>query len=375
MRIAVDTRFLHSDEMPELRNFTREVFGQLAVQHPEHEFIFFTDSASYGDLNSLKNVTTITITPKPTNVLLHKWWYDVRLSLALKKYKANIFIATYGLASLTTSIPQILIVRDLAFLKKRIYSPRNNYFYYKKYSSAFIKKSKSIVTLSNFVKEELAARYQVKKEAVQTLGSGTSASFKPIEWEEREEIKAQFAQGCEYFVFTGGLHPRANLLNLLKAFSIFKKWQKTNMKLVITGRFDTAFEKELDKLNSYKYRNEVFIKRDLSQTEMSAVVAASYAMIFPSYYEGLAMHVLDAIQCEVPLITSGNSSMSEIAGDAALYADPAKPEEIAEQMKKIFKDEQLRNKLIEAAKGRAKLFSWNKTAALLWQVIEQVVSK
>src|SRR5207253_6366910 len=113
------TRFLHSSEVPDLRNFTNEVFGRLAVQHAEHEFIFFTDRPLNGAISFPENVTTVALTPRPTNVLLYKWWYDVKVSLALKKYKADAFIATCGLASLSTSIPQVLIVRDLAFLKKR----------------------------------------------------------------------------------------------------------------------------------------------------------------------------------------------------------------------------------------------------------------
>lgn len=375
MRIAVDTRFLHSNEVPDLRNFTNEVFGRLAVQHTEHEFIFFTDSLVTDPVTFPQNVTTVAITPKPTNLLLYKWWYDVKLSFALKKYKADVFIATYGLVSLTTSIPQVLLVRDLAFLKKRNYSLRNDYRYSKKYASSFIKRSRAIVALSEFVKDELVSVYKLKKEDIQTLGSGADASFKPVEWERREEAKDRFAEGCEYFVFTGGLHPHASLINLLKAFSIFKKWQKTNMKLVIAGKFYPGSEKELHKLRSYKYRNEVFIKKDVSETETAEIVAASYAMVFPSSYEGFAGPVLEAMKCEVPVITSANSSMSEIAADAALYADPAKPEDIAEQMKKLFKDEQLRNKMIQVAKERSKAYSWDKTSTLLWHVIEQVVSK
>lgn len=375
MRIAVDTRFLQADDKPELRNFTQEVFIRLALQHTKHDFIFITDSKISGAVTLPKNVTTVTLTPRPTNVFLYEWWYHVKLALAIKKYKADIFIATYGLGSLTTSVPQVLIIRDLAFLQKRAYFSYNSYSFYKRYTARFIKRSKSVVSLSDFIKEELAAHYKINKQTIQTITAGTDSSFKAIDFEEREVIKEQFAEGCEYFVFTGGLHPGANLLNVLKAFSIFKKWQKTNMKLIVTGTFDPAFEKDLEKLNSYKYRNEVFIKKGLSQIELSSVVAASYAFIFPSYYEGFAMPVLNAMQCRVPVITSANSSMSEIAGDAALYADPDKPDDIARQMKNIFKDEQLRNKLIEAGKARSELFSWDKTTSLLWKVIEEAVSK
>lgn len=374
MRIAVDARFFEADNAPTLRDFTKEVFERLYIQHPNHQFIFLTESPLTRLDNLPNNVAIVTITPKPTNIITYRWWYDVKLPFVLNKQKADIFIATYGVASLTASINQVLIVRDLAFLQKRRVLAKNILGFGKAFFSRFIKKSSTIVTLSEFVKEEIAKISEYDRQRMYTIATGADAAYTPIEWDEREEIKTRVAEGCEYFVFTGVPHP-ATLLNVLKAFSIFKKWQKTNMKLIIAGPFNYAFEKELEKLTSYKYRNEVFIKKELSSGELSKVVAASYAMVFPSIYEGFAMSVLNAIQCHVPLITTANSSMSEIAQDAAVYADPTKPEELAGQMKKIFKDEELRNGLIVAAKQRARQFSWDNTARRLWLVIEQTVSK
>ncbi|MCW3112745.1 MAG: glycosyltransferase family 4 protein [Segetibacter sp.] len=374
MRIAVDARFLEANDKPALRDFTKEVFERLSVQHPNHQFIFFVDSRLTHSVDWPLNVTMVTITPKPTNFVSYRWWYDVKLAFALQTQKADVFIAAYGIASLTTSVPQVLIVRDLAFLHKHGVLARNSFSFYKTFFSRFIKKSSAVVTLSHFIKEEIATIAQVEGQNIYTIASGADAVYQPLHSEEREEIKAQVAEGWEYFVFTGILHP-ASLLNVLKAFSIFKKWQKTNMKLIIAGPFDHAFEKELEKLQSYKYKNEVFVKKELSAKELSKVVAASYALVFPSLYEGFALPVLNAMQCEVPVITTANSSMSEIAEGAGLYVGPGEPGELAEQMKKIFKDEELRNALIAGAKQRAKQFSWDSTAERLWKAIAQTVSR
>jgi glycosyltransferase involved in cell wall biosynthesis len=374
MRIAVDTRFLHAGNNPDLKNFTAEVFQRLSAAHPEHHFLFLNDTKADDLAGTPPNVEYVTIRPKATNLLSYKWWFDVKLPLTLKRYKADLFIATYGIGSFTSSVPQIVVVRDLAFLKKKHASYDGSLNVFKRFFANFIKRSKAVVTLSDFVKEELVKHYKVDKATVRTIGSGAGSSFQPIDWEEREAVKEQFADGYEYFVFTGGLHPRSNFLNVLKAFSIFKKWQKTSMKLVIAGAFD-AIEKDLEKLPSYKYRGDVLIRRNLTQIELAKVVAASYALVFPSSYEGFAVPVLEALQCAVPVITSRDSCMSEMASEAGLYVNPARPEEIADQMKKIFKDERLRNELIEAARLRSGNFSWDKTAALLWQAVEQVVSK
>ncbi len=375
MRVAVDTRFLQNEKMPALQSFAKEVVERMVKLHTEHQFIFFFDDASNGFAGFAANVSVITITPRPKNMLMYKWWYDIKLPLALKKCKADVFIALNGLCSLHTSVPQVLVIHDLAFLHQKLSNtadyPRT---YYQQNTFDFIKKAAAIAVPSDFINQELRVNYKTGEKTIYTVASAAGSLFKPVDWQQKEEIKQQYAAGCEYFVFTAGLYPGSNLVNVLKAFSIFKKWQKTNMKLVIAATLSNH-EMKQDKFNSYKYRDDVFFTDNLSDTVLSSVIAGSYALISLLLYEGFGMPVLQAMQCEVPAITTSNSAMSEIAGEAALYADPAKPEEIAEQMKKIFKDEQLRNKLIEEGKQRTHLFTWDKTAALLWQLAEQAVSK
>lgn len=374
MRIAVDTRLLQSAEMPETAEFTREVFTRVAEQQPRHQFIYFVDSVLSQPYTFPNNVTVVAITPAPSNILLYKWWYDVKLTLALKKNKADIFVASYGLGSLATSVPQIFIIRELAFLKGKNYFPYNSYFFYKKFTSGFVKKAKVLVTLSDFLKQELVSLFKVNKDSIQTIGAAVSEPLKPITWEQKEQIKERYTQGCEYFIFVNSIH-QTSLLTTIKAFSIFKKWQKTNMKLLVTGNCNEATKKELQKLTTYKYKDDIVLKEQISKEEKQLIIAAAYAMIFTSFYEGFATPVLEALQSGVPVITLKNSSMSEIAGAAGLYIDNTNPADIAEQMKTVFKDEQLRSRLTEAGIQRAATYDWNKTATVLWKVIEQAVCK
>jgi len=373
MQIAVDTRFLQSAENPGYAKFTSEVFCRLANQHTEHRFLFLQDKVHDASFALPENVTTVTITPEPKNLITYKWWYDVKLPLALKKHQPDLFIGSYGFCSLSTPIPQVLIVHDLAFLHKGLAGAASGKNFYKKYFPAFIKRSKAVATLSGFVKEEIESKY-TSDTTIKVISSGAADHFKPMEWEQREQIKEQYTAGCEYFVFTAGFEPASRLLNVLKAFSLFKKRQKTNMKLVITGEL-AFYKKEFEKLNTYKYRNELVILENLTGIEKAKVVAAAYAFIFTTGYPGFAAPVVEALQCEVPVIASAKTSAQEIAADAALYVDAGKPEEIAEEMKRVFKDEQLRSKLITAGKERAKLFTWNNTTTLLWQLIEEAVCK
>ena len=145
------------------------------------------------------------------------------------------------------------------------------------------------------------------------------------------------------------------------------------MKLVLAGRLAWKYGSFLEKMKSYKYRNDVVLTGYLEENELVKLVGSAYALVYPSFLEGFGVPVLEAMQCNVPVITSTNSSMEEIAGDAALFVDPASFEDIAEKMMLVYKDEKLREELIRKGQLITPQFSWDKTAALLWQAILRAV--
>ena len=158
-------------------------------------------------------------------------------------------------------------------------------------------------------------------------------------------------------------------MNLLKAFSLFKKRQQTGMKLVFIGRLAWKYESFTASLKTYKYRNDVVLTWYVPEEELVNIIGAAYGMVYPSLFEGFGVPVLEAMKCEVPVITSYGSAMQEIAKEAALYADPAHHTDIADKMMLLYKDENLRKEMIQKGKQVIKEYNWDNTAALLWQCI------
>ena len=375
MLIAVDARFGRWEKMDDGSDFIKKILHPLLENTNQFQFILFTDG-EYKWLEGLPtNVRVRKIASKPITNLTFRWWFDLKLSFLLKIEKVDLFIGNIGLVSCLTNVPEILIIRNLSFFREKGVFNFKRQRYYHPLTGFCIQKAKAIVTVSEFVREEITQKTGNHGMVVRSIGQGPNDFYQPIDADSRANVQHQFSEGCEYFIFVGGLHPRANFLNALKAFSIFKKWQKSNMKLVVAGKLEADVEKSLELLKTYKYRHDVVIQNNPIGLEMSQLVGAAYALVFPSFYEGFATAVLDAMQCGLPVITSAKSSMSEIAADAALYAHPEKPEEIAEQMIRIYKDEKLRTTLVNAAKERATLYNWGKTAGLLSTVIEETISK
>jgi glycosyltransferase involved in cell wall biosynthesis len=267
------------------------------------------------------------------------------------------------------------VVHDLGFLHYAEGYEKSHLFYYKRYTPLFLKKAKSIATVSHFSKNDIIKTYNTPEEKISVVFNGIKDVFQPLAYEAQAVVKETYTEGKEYFIYVGAIHPRKNLVHLLKAFSFFKKRQKSNMKLVLAGRLAWKNDAFLELLKTYKYRNDVVLLHYVEdETALAQLVASAYAMVYPSLFEGFGVPVVEAMRCGVPVLTSKGSAMEEISQGAALYFDPANMAHIAEQLMLIYKDERLRAQLIEQGTTVAQQYTWQATTAALWDCINRAVT-
>jgi len=369
MVIAVNTRFLLTDYLEGYGNFIYETFKRITQNHPEHQFIFIFDRPYDERFVFGKNVKAVVTGPAARHPLLWKLWYDIKVPAVLRKYKADVFVSCDGFCSLRTKVPQCLVVHDLAFLHYPSFIKKSHLLFYKRYTPKFLTKAISVATVSEFSRQDIITQYKTDATKIDVVFNGVKEIFQPVSDEDKAATKNKYTDGKEYFVYAGAIHPRKNLMNLLKAFSVFKKRQQTNMKLVLAGRLAWKYESFKEKLKSFKYRNDVVMTGYVDDKELFQLIGSAYGMVYPSLLEGFGVPVLEAMQCDVPVITSANSSMQEIAKDAALYVDANSHNNIADKMMLLYKDENLRKELILKGRQIAKQYNWDKTADLLWQNI------
>src|SRR5688572_9633609 len=322
MRIAVNTRFLLNAYLEGYGYFLYETLRRITTNHPEHEFIFIFDRPFERRFIFSSNVTAIVTGPPARHPLLWKLWYDVKVPGVLKKQKADLFLSMDGFCSLATQVPQCIVIHDLSFLHYPKFISASHLYYLKKYTPRFLSKARSIATVSAFSRNDIQKHYSVAPDKIDIVYSAAKSVVKPVSQQVKEEVKKKYSNGQEYFLYTGAIHPRKNLLNLLKAFSVLKKKQKSNIKLILAGRLAWKNQSFIEALKTYKYRDDVLVTGYLPEQELVELTASAYALVYPSLWEGFGVPVLEAMRCEVPVITSSNSAMQEIAGDASLYADP-----------------------------------------------------
>lgn len=346
---------------------------ETAAINSRHQFIFITSAPIVGPLTTSSNITCVVSSPRANNVLLWKLWLNYTLPAIVRKHKADILINTGGVCSLRSRLPQLLFSADLSFLNFPDFFQKRQLNFLKKNMPAFFAKTKNIVVGSDFIAKQIIRHYSINGKKISNFPLIAGDAYQPIDWQQKELVKEKYAEGKEYFLFAGEIHPGNKLVNLLKAFSFFKKRQKSNMQLIIAAYNYNEHDPFIETLKTYKYKKEVHLLFNLSANELVKVTAAAYGFVYPSLYDGLGIFPLQAMQCGVPVITKDTSALHKRTAGAALYIDPENFEDIAEKMMLLFKDENQRNELIK--KGRSKVQednNYNSKVFLLESLLKEI---
>lgn len=351
-----------------------EVFSAMAAAQPQHQFFFITEN-THTAIPETVNVKKVLLSQQSGNPLLWKLWYHYKVPVALRKIKADVLVSAAGIYSLRTKLPQCLLLHDLWLLHYPEWYSKRYVSFAKSNLTVGLQKAQSVITFSAFTKNELAGKYKTGEHRIQVLYPAPNKNHQPISWKERERVKEKYAGGKEFFLFHGPVHSRSNLINLLKAFSFFKKRQKSSMQLLISTGNLLANNTFVESLRLYKYRNEVQLLPGIDAVELRNLTAAAYAGINLSPCTSDHYFLQHAVQSGVPVIAGNIGAAPEMLGEAALYADAASHENIAEQMMLLYKDENRRNELIKKGLAQAGLHSFAETCNSLWQNIQAIAKQ
>lgn len=366
MIIAVNKRFTKSSQGNGYEQVMNTTLRALAQKYPQDQFLFIYDRPWLPEISFPDNVKIIVAGPETSNRLRLKYWLNYKLPALLKKHKADILINTDGCCSLRTKKPQCLLVNDLGFLEHPQGMKRSIARFYKKNMQDFISKAGVVAAGSEFIQKQLKEKYEIDK-PLELILPGIDETFVPLDWKEKEQVKESHSDGKDYFLCSGSIETKY-LLTILKAFTLFKKRQKSSMLLLIVGEVDPAFKKEF---KSYRLRNEVRILENLSTRERSAITGTAYAMLHIADHGNMEMPVLESMRSAVPVITSNIPSIITVYEDAALYTITNDPKDIAENMMLLYKDEDLAKKLVAAGMQLAKRQEPASSAGILMQCINK----
>lgn len=374
MRIAINTRFLLSNNLEGIGWFTWEVAKELVTNHPEHHFIFLFDRPFDPAFIPADNVKGIVVQPPARHAVLWWWWFEVAIPRVLKRHKIDVFLSPDSYCSLSSRVPTVMVCHDIAFCHYPMQVPLHGRVFYRHYVPKYLQRAERIISVSEFTKQDIIRQYQTPAQKIAVACNGVRSVFRVLNEAEKEGIKLQFSQGRDYFFYLGSVHPRKNVARLIQAFDQFKKATPSPIQLLIGGRMAWQTEAIEQALSKAKHREDIHLLGYLDDAQLAKVLGAALALTYPSLFEGFGVPLLEAMHAEVPILTSSSSSLPEVAGEAAIIVDPMDVDAISDGLQQIYASPATRKDLIEKGRLQRQNFSWKKAGSIVWDNILQAQS-
>ena len=378
MNIGIDASRAFVKERTGTEEYSYQLIKNLAMMDlKDHQIFLYARKNSVIDFDLPGNFKLKIISP-------NKFWTQIGLASEMMKNKPDVlFIPSYA-------VPQIHPTKTVVTIHGLEYKYFSECYSLKErslleFNTRFsLKLASKIIVPSESTKKDLIKFYKVKEGKISVVYHGVN-SIKYSVLSIKQDKKSFNV------LFIGRLEKRKNIVNLIKAFEIFKKdfknplnplFQKGtlappflkgageifNIKLTLAGKAGFGFQEIKKAIQESLYKKDIILKNYISESEKDEFYKKADLFILPSFYEGFGLPVLEAMSYGIPVICSNNSSLMEIAGDSALLVDPNDVEEIAKAMSKVF-DDDLRNKMIEKGFENVKKFSWGKCAKETMEVL------
>jgi glycosyltransferase involved in cell wall biosynthesis len=375
IHIAVNTRLLLPNKLEGIGYFEHETLRRIVTTHPDIIFHFLFDRPYDPQFIYGPNVCPVVLAPPARHPILWYIWFEWAVGSYLREHKIDLFLSPDGLGSLRGNTPSLLVLHDIAYVHYPEYVPRLTRWYYQHYIPSYLAQASRIATVSAYSKQDIARHYSISPNKIDVVYSGVRKWFTPLDATAQQVVRDTYTEGQPYLLYIGAIHPRKNLGRMLEAFDQFKTAHDSPLKFVIVGAHGWQNSSLTLLYNSLAAREDILFMGRQTDEAITAITAAAYALMYVSIFEGFGVPPLEAMQSHVPVITSSVSSMPEICGDAALFADPLDVSHITRQIATLWTDDSLRDTLIARGISQVTKYSWDKSAELLWYSCNQVLDR
>ncbi len=376
MKIAINCWILRNKNVDGIGNFCIEVVRHLAMSHPQDEFLLLCDKKFTEDYFNFPNVSIHRVLPPYRHPVLYVVYMETVVKYFLRKHQPDIFIGIEGFLSLGAKTPQLPVIHDLNFEHYPQDLPFRNRLYYRNFMPRFAAKAGRIATVSSYTKNDLVDKYKVSAEKIDVVYCGIKQKFQPLSKTEIADTRQKYTDGNPYFFFVGSMHPRKNLIRLIKAFDIFRKNNpQQKHRLVLSGNIlwdHKMFDKVLSEIS---FKNDIIFTGRVTDEELKNLLGSAVALAFVPTFEGFGLPIVEAFQAAVPVVCSNVTSMPEVAGGAAFLVNPFEENDIARGLEEVANNTVLSQSLVEKGKKRKEFFNWQKTADLLYESVLKTINQ
>ncbi len=359
MKIAIDAAQAAADKKTGIEYFSYQLIDSLLSNDKKNKYTILTNKEVRFSTNNYE--------------LIHskkkRFWNKFQLPLLLMRGNYDAFLEPGYMLPSYCPRNSTTYVHDLGFKHyAECYSIKNKLLQESALKSA-VKKAKAILFLTESSKTDFQTFYPNFRRRMQVTGLSidegrfinTKESTKPIK--------------DDYLLYVGRLEKKKNILNLVKAFAILCKEKSFKHKLILAGKHGYGYEKIEQEIKKNNLGNKIIITGYISDDALPSYYKHASLFVFPSFYEGFGIPILEAFASQTPVVCSKSSSLPEVAGDAVKYFDPEKPEQIAETISVVLGSKKEADKLVKLGSERLGKYSWKMTALKVIEVFNSLDEK
>lgn len=317
--------------------------------------------------NDFSQIKSLSWSNKIFNYFLQKTLSWPKLDLLLGK--PDVFWSphfNFSSFSKNSKTKKVITVHDLSFLRHpEFFSWRKIFWHFALGVKKILSQADGIIAVSENTKSDLVELLGIDENKIRVIYSGLNKSIITGAINSVTNFFPKLNLDLGYLLYLGNIEPRKNLVNLIKAYELWRLNLKSGDKilpLVLAGAKGWKTKKIFSTWKKSKFKKDIYFLGYVNDEIQEALYQSASLFIYPSFYEGFGFPPLEAMAKGVPVITSNVSSLPEVVADAALIINPYEPLELAEAIGLILKDDNYRRQLITKGLKRAELFSWEKTA-------------
>jgi glycosyltransferase involved in cell wall biosynthesis len=382
VRVAVDARPAVFPQKTGVGYYTWHMLEHLPAVDPDTEYLawYLNARALAGGPRRLLAGLPVTErwTPIPSR------WFE-RLSTRFELPRVDWF-ARFDVLFAPNFVPPptrsrrfVVTVHDLAFRLHPETAPQSTRWWLARIDRT-LQRAAGIIAVSESTKRDLLELYGVDGDRVAVVPHGVDRQvFRRPSQEEVERVRRRFGIVGPYLLSLGGIEPRKNLPNLVRAYAQLPP--EVRPALVLAGgsvewnrEGREALEQALREL-PWEVSERIVLTGYVAEADKVALLGGAEALVYPSLYEGFGLPVLEAMACGTPVVTSNVSALPEIGGDAALLVDPRDPAAIASALERLLQDEELRHELTTRGAARAARYTWEETARRTAEVLHRAAER
>ena len=381
MRVGIDcTAAAH--QRAGIGRYTRGIVGALARLGGEHAFDMIVaggEGAARGpgslgvglEIPDNFRIRTLPLSPRFWTTIWHRLHMPLPVDLILGP--VDVFHSPdYVLPPLRRG-KTLVTIHDLSFLRHPEGAEPNLRGYLCAAVPHSLEKADLILGDSENTRQDIIELFGVRPERVQVVYPGVDQAFRVIEDQQAlAAVKEAYSLDYPFILSVGTLEPRKNLIRLLDAYAVLRAGGDLEHKLVIAGGKGWLYDGIFRRVEELSLQEDVTFLGYLPEEHLPAVYCLSDLLVFPSLYEGFGLPPLEAMACGTPVITSDSSSLPEVVGEAGLMVPPGDAEALADTIRKVLADSELREDLVRRGLSRAAEFTWHAAGEKLLAIYEDL---